>query len=65
MFSVGVEVGVQVLVGRGSHSDDAMKSRCRLIEGKGLPGRVADGAFTFFDKQDSGREIPFVLRLDG
>jgi len=27
--------------------------------------RVADGAGAFFDEQDSGCEIPFVLRLDG
>jgi len=32
---------------------------------KSFPIRVADGAGAFFDEQDSGCEIPFVLRLDG
>src|SRR5437867_10821347 len=65
MFGVGLEVGTQVLVGRGGHSDDATKPRRRLIEDEGLPGRVADGATTFLAEQDSGREIPFVYRLAG
>jgi hypothetical protein len=65
MFGVELEVGTQILVGRGGHSDDAMKPWCRLIEGEGLPGRITDGAATFFDEQDSGRKIPLVFRLDG
>lgn len=63
MFGVGLEVGAQIFVGCGRHSYDAMKHRYGLIEGEWLPGRVADGAATFFDEQDSGREIPFILRL--
>ena len=65
MFGVGLEVGTQILAGRGGHSDHATKPRRRLIEDERLPGRVADGAATFFNEQDSGCEIPFVLRLDG
>ena len=47
MFGVGLEIGMQVLVGRGGHSDDATKPRCRLIEDEGLPGSVADGSRHF------------------
>jgi len=63
-FSVGLEVGVQTPVGCGGYSDNATKCRCRLIEGKRFPARIADGAAALFDEQDSGREIPFVFRLD-
>ena len=55
MLGMALEVGSQVLVGRGGHSDDAAKPRCLLIEDEGLPGRVADGAATFCNEQDSGR----------
>ena len=65
MFGVEPKVGAQVLVGRGSHGNDTTKRRCWLIEGEGFPGRITDGAATFFDEQDSGREIPLVFRLDG
>ena len=65
MFCMGLEFGPQPFVGSGGDSDDTMKHRCRLIEDEGLPSRVADRASAFFDEQDSGREIPFVLRLDG
>ncbi len=64
-FGVSLEVGAQVLIGCGGHCDDTMKLRYRLIEGEGFPGRVADDAATFFDEQDTGREIPFVFRFDG
>src|SRR5580765_1599477 len=65
MFGVELKAGAQVLVGRGGYSNDTMKPRCRLIEGEGFPGRITDGAATFIDEQDSGREIPLVFRLDG
>ena len=65
MVGVELEVGTQILIGCGGHSDDAMKPWRRLIEGEGLPGRITDGAATFFDEQDSCREIPLVFRLDG
>jgi hypothetical protein len=65
VFGVDLKVGAQVLVGRGSHSNDTMRHWCRLIEGEGFPGRITDSAATFFDEQDSGREIPLVFRLDG
>jgi hypothetical protein len=55
MFGVGLEVATQILAGRGGHSDHATKPRSRLIEDEGLSGRVADGAATFFNEQDSGR----------
>ena len=62
---MGPEFGTQTFVGRGGDSDDTMKHRCPLIEDERFPGSVADRASAFFDEQDSGREIPFVLRLDG
>ena len=65
MFGVDLKVGAQVLVGRGGHSNDTTKPRCRLIEGEGFPGRITDGPATFIDEQDSGREVPLVFRLDG
>ena len=64
MFGMGPEVGMQILVSRGGHCDDATKPRRRLIEDEGFSGRVANGAAIFFDEQDSGREIPFVFRLN-
>jgi hypothetical protein len=64
MFGVALKADTQVFVGHGGHSDDATKPRCRLIEGEGFPGCIADGASAFFDEQDSGCEIPLIFRLD-
>jgi len=65
VFGVDLKVGAQVLVGRGSHSNDTMKRRCWLIEGEVFPGRITDSAATFLDEQDSGCYIPFVFRFYG
>jgi hypothetical protein len=65
MYSVGLQLGAQVLIGPGGHSDHATKPWSRLIEDEGLSGPVADRATTFFDEQDTGSHIPFVFRLDG
>src|ERR1051326_5672745 len=65
MFSMGLELSSQILAGCRGHGDDATKRWCRLIEDEGLPGPVADRAPALLYEQDSGCEIPFVLRFDG
>lgn len=59
---MSLEGGVQVLIGG---SDGSPKPRRRLIEDKGFSVRVGDAPATFFDEQDSRREIPFIEWLDG
>ena len=50
MFGMGPQVDMQVLVGSGSDSDDAMKSWYRLIEDDRLPGGIVDDAAAFFNE---------------
>ena len=59
---MSLEGGVKVLIGG---SDGSVEPRGRLVEGEGFSDRVGDDAATFLDEQDSSREVPFVLWLDG
>ena len=65
LFSMGLKLGTQVLVGCGCDSDDAEKSRRGLVEDEGFSVCIADGAAAFLDKEDSRCEVPLVFRLNG
>ncbi len=43
----------------------ARECRQGLVEDEGFPCSVADRSAAFFDKQDSGRHIPFMFWIEG